>query len=228
MKKKLLSLQQLKSRTSSVSYARRNDLHLARKLFHISGGFLTLYPFVVLRFSPLVMASGLACALALIMGIEMLRVKSPTINEFALLLFKPILRQSEVEAMSGVPFYISSCLLAFLIFPHHIAVLSILYLALGDPSSSFFGVLLGRSKLFPNKSLEGTLGGFGVCAVVTLVYLNFYEIAVDRLVLLSILGGFIGCLSELLPLNIDDNFAIPIVSGLLLTWIFWCANLPLV
>jgi dolichol kinase len=139
----------------------------------------------------------------------------------------PVMRDTEVNTLTGIPFYIASCLFAFLIFPRHITVLSILYLALGDPSSSFFGVLYGRNKIFPNKSLQGTLGGFIVCAMATFAYLRWQEFPGEKILLLSMIGGFCGAASELLPLNVDDNFAIPIVSGALMTLALWCAQLPL-
>jgi dolichol kinase len=137
------------------------------------------------------------------------------------------MRDTEVSQLTGIPFYMASCLFAFLIFPHHVAVLSILYLAFGDPSSSFFGVLYGRNKIFPNKSLQGTLGGFCVCFVVTVAYLGWQGQAGDRLLLMALLGGFAGCVAELLPLNVDDNFAIPVVSGALMALAFWCAGLAM-
>ena len=121
----------------------------------------------------------------------------------------------------------ASCLFDFLIFPRQVAVLSILYLGFGDPSSSFFGVLYGRNKIFPNKSLQGTLGGFFVCALVTLLYLSWQGFPGESVLLIALLGGFAGAVAELLPLNVDDNFAIPVVSGALMALAFWCAQISM-
>jgi dolichol kinase len=88
-------------------------------------------------------------------------------------------------------------------------------------------VLYGRNKIFPNKSLQGILGGFCVCAVATFVYMHFEGFPSGKILLLSLLGGFAGAVSELLPLNVDDNFAIPVVSGSLMALALWCAQLPL-
>jgi dolichol kinase len=149
------------------------------------------------------------------------------VNGVAVRIMGPIMRDTEVNQLTGIPFYMASCLFAFLIFPKHVAVLAILYLALGDPSSSFFGVLYGRSKIFPNKSLQGTLGGFVVCSIATFVYLHWQGFPANKLLILTLLGGFAGAVSELLPLNIDDNFAIPVVSGALMSLALWSAQLPL-
>lgn len=205
----------------------RSDLHLARKLFHMSGAAALLVPYLALGVSREVMAASLGMALAAVMSIEYARTRWQWVNNLVVRILRPILRDTEVRGLSGIPFYMASSLFAFLIFPHHVAVLSILYLAFGDPSSSFFGVLYGRARLFPNKSLQGTMGGFFVCALVTFLYLNFVGLGTDKLAVLVLIGGFAGAVAELLPLNVDDNFSIPVVSGAIIYLAFWMAQIPL-
>ncbi len=173
------------------------------------------------------MAAILGTVLAVVMGIEYARSRWEWVNSIAVKILGPIMRDTEVNQLTGIPFYMASCLFAFLIFPRHVTVLAILYLAFGDPSSSFFGVLYGRNKIFPNKSLQGTMAGFCVCALATFVYMHFEDFPSGKILLLSLLGGFAGAVSELLPLNVDDNFAIPVVSGSLMALALWCAQLPL-
>lgn len=212
---------------SASGLAQRSDLHLARKCFHMSGALVFLTPFLFFDFSQEKMAAILGTVLAAVMSLEYSRSKWEWVNGVAVKVMGPVMRQSEVNQLTGIPFYMASCLFAFLIFPHHIAVLSILYLAFGDPFSSFFGVLYGKNKIFPNKSLQGTLGGFVVCALVTAGYLYWQKMDPSYLVILSLLGGLAGSVAELLPLNVDDNFAIPVVSGALMALAFWSAGLPL-
>lgn len=173
------------------------------------------------------MAALLGTMLAIVMTIEYLRTHFPVVNSWAVIVLGPVMRESEVNRVSGIPFYLASCLFAVLVFPQHITILGILYLVFGDPFSSFFGVLLGRDKLFPNKSLQGTLGGFLVCALVTGLYLRWAGLQDDRFLLLALIGGFAGALAELLPVNIDDNFAIPVISGSFMLFTFWAAGIPL-
>lgn len=213
--------------SSTRGLRQRSDLHLARKFFHMQGAVTFLVPYLFLGFSKELMAAILGTLLGVTMSIEYSRSRWEWVNSVAVKVMGPVMRDTEVNSLTGIPFYMASCLFAFLIFPKHVAVLSILYLALGDPSSSFFGVLYGRNKIFPNKSLQGTLGGFGVCALVTFAYLYWQRFPSEKILLLSMLGGFCGAVSELLPLNIDDNFAIPVVSGALMVLAFWCAQVPL-
>jgi dolichol kinase len=206
---------------------KRNDLHLARKFFHMTGGLMFLSPYLFFGFSKEYMAALLGTGLAAVMSLEYARARWDWVNAASVKVMGPVMRESEVNQLTGIPFYLASCLFAFLIFPRHVTVLSILYLAFGDPSSSFFGVLYGRAKIFPNKSLQGTLGGFLVCFAVTGLYLFWQGFGSEKILLLTMLGGFSGCVAELLPLNIDDNFSIPVVSGALMALAFWCAGLPL-
>lgn len=223
----LQKLMLLRLPSSTAGLRHRSDLHLQRKLFHVSGGVIYLVPYLLLGWSKEFMAAILGTVLATVMGIEYARARWEWVNSLAVRYMGPVMRDTEVNTLTGIPFYQASCLFAFLIFPHHVTVLSILYLALGDPSSSFFGVLYGRNKIFPNKSLQGTMGGFVVCAVATFVYLHTQNFPGGKVLIVSLLGGFAGAVAELLPLNIDDNFAIPLVSGALMALALWSAQLPL-
>lgn len=209
---------------AKVNLHRRSDLHLARKLFHICTGLLILYPFWMLGQPTEFMAALLGVMLSFVMSIEYSRRNFAAFNIGVVKVLGPIMRQSEVKQVSGVPFYVGSCLVAVLIFPKDIAILSILHLIFGDPFSSFFGVLFGKDKLFPNKSLQGTLGGFAVCMTVTWLYLAMNNIGEGRQILLAMIGGVSGAIAELLPLNVDDNFTIPLISGAIMFLAFWSAG----
>lgn len=223
----LNKLMLLRLPSSASGLRHRSDLHLSRKLFHVSGGLVYLAPYLFLGWSKEVMVALLGTVLALVMTVEYARARWEWVNSLAVRYMGPVMRDTEVNTLTGIPFYMASCLFAFLIFPQHITVLSILYLALGDPSSSFFGVLYGRNKIFPNKSLQGTMGGFLVCALATFCYLHSQNFPGGKVLILSLLGGFAGAVAELLPLNIDDNFAIPVVSGALMALAFWSAQLSM-
>ena len=206
---------------------RRSDLHLLRKSFHIGGGIIILIPLWYLRQPTEWMAAMMSMVLAGVLSVEYSRKTWPKANELALKVFGPVMRDSEADHVSGIPFYAASCLFAILIFPYNIKVIAIMHLVFGDPSSSFFGVLFGKDKLFPHKSLQGTLGGFLVCTIVTAFFLYQMEIATKTVLLMSMIGGLSGAIAELLPLKVDDNLSIPLVSGAFMLLAFWCAGLPM-
>jgi diacylglycerol kinase (CTP) len=212
---------------SATSLSRRSDLHLKRKFFHMQGAVAILVPYLFFGFTRETMAAIMGTVLAFVMAVEYARARWEWVNSIAVRAMGGVMRDTEVAGLTGIPFYMASCLFSFLIFPRHVTVLAILYLAFGDPSSSFFGVLYGKNKIFPNKSLQGTLGGFVVCAVATFAYVESQHFPGGKVLLISLLGGFAGAISELLPLNVDDNFAIPVVSGALMALALWSAQLPL-
>jgi dolichol kinase len=144
----------------------------------------------------------------------------PKVNVLAIRVMGPIMRSNEVNRMSGTPFYVGSVLLSVAVFPKTIAILSILFLAIGDPISSIFGILWGsKGPRFSNgKSLIGTSAGMGICTLVAFGVLVWLDVPTTQAILISLAGGFAGGGAEMLPLDIDDNFSIPLVSGLAL-WV---------
>jgi dolichol kinase len=195
----------------------RNDLHLFRKAWHMSMGLLIALIYLSgMRATTGVMILGalFACSLTT----EFLRLRVPAINEKVVRFWCPVMRSCEVNRVSGIPYYLLAALLAVGIFPKPVAVLSILYLAVGDPIASLTGILYGnRSIRFSNgKSLIGTLGGIMACFMVGLVYLQSLSLPHSETLAIAAIGGLAGGLAEHLPLETDDNFSIPIVSGFVL------------
>lgn len=197
----------------------RNDLHLARKTWHCCMGLFMAFVYVI-GTPKVVCVLLLLSALAFFLTAEYARLKFPKLNQFAIRAMGPIMRKSEVNKVSGTPFYIGSVLLSVIIFPKSIAILSILFLAIGDPVSSIFGILYGdRGPRFANgKSLIGTAAGMGICALITFVYFWSTGNTFGASILIALAGGIAGGGAEMIPLDIDDNFSIPLVSGLAL-WV---------
>lgn len=79
------------------------------------------------------------------------------------------------------------------------AVLSVLYLALGDPFASTLGIKFGKlGPRFPNgKSLVGSLCGFVICMATTALYFARSLQQCGSLALVSLLGGVAGSLAYL-------------------------------
>ena len=197
----------------------RNDLHLARKCWHCGMGVSMALVYGLLMSKP-VAVTTLLIAFIFAVGFEYGRLRVPHLNRVAIKVMGPVMRKHEIERMSGTPFYIGSVLLSVIIFPKLIAILSILYLAFGDPISSIFGILWGDYGLrFANgKSLIGTAAGMGICCGITFVTMLFNSIPAGPAILIALSGGLAGGGAEMIPLEIDDNFSIPLVSGLAL-WV---------
>lgn len=104
-------------------------------------------------------------------------------------------------------FYIASAVSLFL-FSQPVALLSITVLALGDSFSTAVGIF-GKNKIFYNrkKTWEGTLAGFAAA------FAGCFLISPT----LAFPAALVGMLVESLPLKIDDNLTIPMLTGIALS-----------
>ena len=192
----------------------RSDLHLTRKAWHISTGLIGLIIYKKTGFSAEQTAFVLLSLAVAAFCFEFIRLRNEKINQLAMLLMKPVMRESERNSVSGLPFYALGVSLALFFFPERIAILATLFLIFADPIASFVGILYGRDKILPNKSLQGTIAAFSVCYIATIVYGLIYVGPSMNLLIFAIAGGVIGCISEMCSQFIDDNLCIPVVSGL--------------
>lgn len=201
----------------SLSLRLRTDLHLLRKLWHVVTGIVGLVIYSNSQVSQTEVAKGLLLFSALIFTIEFLRFKIPALNYVLLLILKPLIRESEKNSLSGIPFYSLGVGASLFFFEEQIAILSILFLIFSDPISSLMGILFGKDKILPNKSLQGSLAGAICCYFLTLGYGLTYANADFDLLIYSLIAGAIGSVSEMASVFIDDNLTIPVLSGLGLT-----------
>lgn len=192
----------------------RTDLHLTRKLWHILTGLTGLIAYKRLGLSSEVTAFALLAFSMASFSVEYLRLRNEKLNHFLMSVMRPVMRESEKNSVSGMPFYALGVSLALFFFPPKIAILAVLFLIFADPIASFFGILYGRDKILPNKSLQGTIAAFTVCYVITLTYGVLYTGPHMGLLVFSIAAGVIGAISEMCSQFVDDNLCIPVVSGL--------------
>jgi len=197
----------------------RNELHLARRFWHVAG--IGLIAHLVNRLPQRDTLFYLSLGALAVIPFDILRLKRPGLNHRIVRLFKPVIRIEEVATLSGTSFVIVGTFVSVLLYPKKVAVLAMLLLAFGDPTSSIFGILFGKDKIWGGKSLQGTLACFTVCTIVSATYFLAFNYMVERIILVSILGGIIGALSELIQFKkLDDNLTLPVFAGLGLYLVF--------
>jgi glycerol-3-phosphate acyltransferase PlsY len=92
-------------------------------------------------------------------------------------------------------------------FDKTLAIVCLGFLTLGDLFAALIGKKWGRIKLFSQKSLEGSLACFTVCALIALI--KFHPV-------IAITGAIVATLIELLPTGLDDNVTMPLISGVVM------------
>jgi len=202
-----------------VKLKRRSDLHLARKIWHMTtvSMIAALYAYLPEKVSLIL----LTISWFIFVPFDFYRLRNPQVNEAVLPLLRPIMRQAEVQSLAGTTYLLTGIYLVALIFPPPIVFLTMLFLAFADPIASYFGIRFGKDKIFGEKSLQGSFAAFFVCAILTFAFLNYHDILLDRVVVVSLLGGLIGALAELLPIGkLDDNLTLPLLSAVALWLVF--------
>ena len=182
--------------------------HIGRKLYHLIGGLGLLSLYYVLGRKNALLFYGITVVVVLAVDITRLRV--PAFNQFIQTRFSSFIRKNEANKLTGTAPYVLGIGLTLLLYRTDIATAAICFLAFGDVSATAVGERYGRTKISGEKSLEGTLA-FVAAAVLSGVLLNFAGIHLMHGLILT--GSIIAAGVELLPLPVNDNLAIPVVSG---------------
>lgn len=204
-------------------YKKRSDVHLARKIWHVTTVFSMFLCWMLLPFW--------VCIALLVLGwvsfvpADILRLKNPELNTKLTKMFKLIMRQNELDRLAGTTYLITGTILIAAVFPKLIVALSLLFLAFADPIASYVGILFGKDKIFGHKSVQGFIAAFVVCSVLTYAFLYIKNVN-EYILIVSLLSGVIGALAELIPVGkLDDNFTMPVLSSIGLSVIFYLFNI---
>ena len=198
---------------------KKSDLHLSRKLWHACGiGLMVvIYSTAGHRVASLI----LFAAAAVVIPIDQLRRTKPALNRLAINLLGPVMRNHEMKQLSGMTYLIMGTAYLLLFFGQHLVMLTLLFLAIGDPVASFFGIRYGKDKIIGNKTLQGTMASFVICTVVAALYYYYQNVMTERLLIVAPLSGLIGAAAEVIPVGkLDDNLTFPIICSTLLWGLF--------
>ncbi|MFX1391157.1 MAG: glycerol-3-phosphate acyltransferase [Promethearchaeota archaeon] len=125
---------------------------------------------------------------------------------------KAIFRKGEEQRFSSMTIFLISTFIIVLFFEIEIATTALVFLVFTDMFGKIFGLAYGRHKIF-EKTLEGTLACFG--SVIISGFILYTSLDIPLIVLIA--GGIAAPLIELLPIGINDNFTVPIISGAVMT-----------
>jgi dolichol kinase len=143
---------------------------------------------------------------------EFARIQGMKFPVVSVITWKAALKPELYEFAPSPIFFAVGIMLSLVLFPEPANYASVVILTFGDGFATIFGKRFGRVIVPFNKGkrLEGSLFGF-VCAFLgALIFVNPMK---------ALVGAAIGMLIEVLPLPINDNVTIPLVTGLALTLI---------
>ena len=151
---------------------------------------------------------------------EFVRLKSSRVNDSFYQYFRPVLRDEEVSHLTGASYMFISSLILFAFFRKDIALLALAFLIIGDSVSAIVDKYIGKKKYF-YRTHEGNAACLIVCF---LIVSTFYLVGFDINLPVMIIGAVVACIAAAVPLPINDNITIPLLSALamLIAEIIFC------
>lgn len=174
-----------------------------RKLIHLSALAIPIGIYLTSR-EVAITVLGILGGLCLI--VDAARMFHPGLKSLFYTIFGRLLRREEEKKLTGATSVFIGALCSVILFSKPVAVLALLFLILGDTAAALIGKRFGRIKIF-GKTLEGSLACLAVCSVVVIAV----PLIDDRKI--SLIGAITATLIELLPVKLDDNITIPLISG---------------
>ncbi len=181
--------------------------YLGRKIYHLFGGIglLSLY-YVLGRERALLFYGALFCV---VLTVDIIRLKIPSVNRFIYSRFGSFIRKNEANKLTGTAPYVLGIGLSFFLYSPEVATAAVCFLAFGDVAATAVGERYGKTKI-GDKSLEGSTA-FILAALAAGFLLTLIGTAPVPWVI--VLGALVAAGTELIPLPVNDNLVIPLVSG---------------
>lgn len=180
-----------------------------RKAIHLA---MIVIPLGILHLPLTVSRRVLMGAALLLLVADLAKIHQPRVRTYFLTFVGHLIRRHEREGITGSTYMIVSALLATYLYQPGTAAAAMVYLIVGDTLAAMVGKAWGRTPLF-GKTLEGSLAGlltsFGAAWLLVPGISPWHLLA----------AALAAAVVEVAPIPVDDNFRIPLLSGLVLEWL---------
>jgi len=194
-----------------------------RKLIHLTTLLIPTFYFglhdVMVTGTTVRLSQGfVALAFVWVVTLDFLRLRVGLVKGMFVVLFGSLLRRKEFGGLTGVSHLLLGSLLAALVYEPRVLLPAVAFLGLGDSMAAVVGLSIGRIRIW-GKTLEGTLACLLSCLAVAGVssILPYWNLPFG----VGILGAVTATLAEVLPFKVNDNLAIPLMSGLVMEVALW-------
>jgi len=142
---------------------------------------------------------------------DILRIYVRQLRQIYEKVFGTLLRAEESgKKLNGATLLLAGYSLAVIFFETDIAAASMLFLAFADSMAAIIGKTFGKRMIF-NKTLEGSLAFFITAGIISVLIFDNKIVSIGIAGLVTIL--------ELIPVKINDNLSIPVISGTLFSFV---------
>lgn len=198
----------------------RQTVNWTRKLWHVVGGLVTFFVVLYLGW-PWTFLAAVATLLTWI-SIESARRREPWFGRLFFTLSAPFVRHYERRRVVGNTWFaLSATLLSVVIRDPIILAAAFIGWTFGDPAAEVFGKLIPSKKYFDDeKSVAGTIACFAVSFLAYLAFFRLLSIG-GEITAAAFTGAAATTLAETFSLRftVNDNFSIPLVSALALSYV---------
>ena len=200
---------------ASLAQSSPQSPFLLRRAFHLVAD--STFPVAGLYLPGTWMIWGLIGLSVLAVGGEAARALLPRANELLMRVI-PLFKPKERTEVTAATFFVLAATLAFVSFSREVAVLCLLFAAVGDPAASVVGFRVRRGRVF-GKSPVGTLAFVTAAGVAAALFSIHPEVSLAWWVVA--VGVLVAGIVELLPIPPDDNFTVPLASGGVMAALVW-------
>lgn len=163
----------------------------------------------------------MAGATTIFLVVDFLRLHLNPFKDIFVILFGSLLRRREFSSLTGGSYLMLASLVCMAVFGsgsfgtgaaqgRAVFIAAMSYLAVGDTTAAIVGLSVGRVRVF-RKTLEGTLAGLAAC--VGIAWVVSILPGLDLPLAVGILGAVSASVVEALPIEVNDNVVIPVLSG---------------
>ena len=184
---------------------------VGRRVFHLLAASGTTLLSLAIPQHPYMLLIGGGALLALAM--EASRFRVGVFNRLFMLVFAPILKQSEVSEISGATWFLIAAFFTFYFYGPEVALPVLLFLAVGDPAAALVGTHFPGPRFWgksPSGGVAFIAAALAIWAVLCALGFGEWSSAV-------IIAAVVAALVELAPLPVDDNLTVPLIAGAVMT-----------
>ncbi|MBM3322143.1 hypothetical protein FJY69_01485 [candidate division WOR-3 bacterium] len=186
---------------------------LGRKLAHLAALLIPVVYYAVPGRSLAILVMGVSTAVFLV--VDFLRLRINPLKSIFIILFGSLLRRRELTSLTGGSYLMLASFVCLLIFGSSpsgrgVFIAAVSFLVVGDTVAAIVGLSVGRIRFF-RKTLEGTLAGLAACIGVAWVVSLLPGL--DLPPGIGILGAVAASVVEALPIEVNDNVVVPLLSG---------------
>ncbi|OYD16990.1 hypothetical protein CH330_01210 [candidate division WOR-3 bacterium JGI_Cruoil_03_51_56] len=147
--------------------------------------------------------------------IDFLRLHLNPFKGIFIILFGSLLRRKEFTSLTGGSYLMLASLVCILIFGSSqsgrgVFIAAVSFLIIGDTVAAIVGIAVGSIRIF-RKTLEGTVSGLASC--IGVAYIVSILPGLDLPLSIGILGAVSASVVEALPIEVNDNVVVPVLSG---------------